>query len=165
MNNSIIHNKGFVFVLRVSFSSKPNLPIPFATFAESDSYLSKFKSDFPKLNESTITPWVKKYKSELSSKKPRTNFTIAIKKGRPTRLSEELDQKLRAMIINLRTAGAVINIHVVRGVLAGNVRSNLEIFGQFPDFEMTGSWVHSLYHCINFYRRAATTSRPIITRS
>ena len=57
-------------------------------------------------------------------------------------MSEELDQKLRAMVLNLRTAGAVINIHVVRGVLAGNVRSNLEIFGQFPDFEMTGSWVH-----------------------
>ena len=34
---------------------------------------SKFESDFPKLNESTIRPWVKKYKSELSSKKPQTS--------------------------------------------------------------------------------------------
>ena len=34
---------------------------------------SKFESDFPKLNESTIRPWVKKNKSELSSKKPQTS--------------------------------------------------------------------------------------------
>ena len=64
---------------------------------------------------------MKKYKSELSSKKPQTSFTIGTKRGRPAILSEELDQKLRAMIVNLRTAGAVINIHVTRGVLAGIV--------------------------------------------
>ena len=69
---------------------------------------------------------MKKYKSELSSKNPQTSFMIGTKRGRPAKLSEELHQKLRAMIINLRTAAAVINIHVVRGVLAGIVRSNLE---------------------------------------
>ena len=62
------------------------------------------------------------------------------------------------MIVNLGTAGAVINIHVVSGVLAGIVRSNLEKFGQFSDFEVTRSWVHSLYHRMNLSRRAATTS-------
>ena len=41
------------------------------------------------------------------------------------------------MIVNLRTAGAVINTHVVSGVLAGIVKSNLEKFGQFSDFEVT----------------------------
>ena len=76
--------------------------------------VSKFKSDFPKHNESIIRPWVKKYKFELSSKKPQTSFTISIKRGRPTMLSNELDLKLRAMIVSLRTAGAVINIRVVR---------------------------------------------------
>ena len=29
--------------------------------------VSKFKIEFPTLNESTIRPWVKKYKSEMSS--------------------------------------------------------------------------------------------------
>ena len=65
----------------------------------------------------------------------------------------------------MRTAGAVINIHVIRGILAGIVRSNLEKFGQFSDFDVTKSWVHSLYHRMNFSRRATTTSRPMITRS
>ena len=99
--------------------------------------VSKFKSDFPKLNESTIRPWAKKYKSELSSKKPQTSFVIGTKRDRPTMLSEEVDQKLRSIIVNFRTVGAVINIHVVPGVLAGIVRSNLETFGQFSHFEVT----------------------------
>ena len=125
--------------------------------------VSKLKIDYPKLNESTIRPWVKMYKSELSSKKPQTSFLIGTKRERPTILSEELDQKLRAIIVNLSTAGTVINIHVVRGVLAGIVRSKLEQSGEFSDFELTKSWVRSLYHRMNFSRRAATTSRPITT--
>ena len=87
------------------------------------------------------------------------------KRGRPTILSEKLDQKLRAMIVNLRTIGAVINIHVVRGVLTGMVKSNLKKFGQVSDYEVARSWVRSLYHCMKFPLRATTTSRPIITRS
>ena len=102
--------------------------------------VSRFKNEFPKLNESTVRPWVRKYKAELNSKKPRSCLTIGTKRGRPTIHSAELDQKLRAMIINLRTAGAEITIHVLRGVLAGIIRSNLERFGQFSDFEVTRSF-------------------------
>ena len=47
-------------------------------------YVSMFESDFPKLNESTIRPRVKKYKSELSSEKSQTSFAIGTKRGRPT---------------------------------------------------------------------------------
>ena len=108
---------------------------------------------------------MKKYKSDLSSKKPQTSFTIGTKRGTPAIVTEELNKKLRAMIVNLRTAGAVINIHAVRGLLARIERSNLEKFGQFSDFEVTKSWVRSPYHRMNFSRRAASTSRPIITRS
>ena len=80
-------------------------------------------------------------------------------------MSGELDQKLRAMTVNFRASGANINIHVVRGVLAGIVRSNLEKFRKFSDFEVTRSWIRSLYHRSDFSRRAATTSRPITTQS
>ena len=69
------------------------------------------------------------------------------------------------MIVSLRAAGAVINIHVVRGVLAGIVKSNLEKSGQISDFEVARSWVCSFYHRMNFSRRAATTSRSIVTHS
>ena len=80
-------------------------------------------------------------------------------------MSRDLDQKLRVMIVNLRTAEAVINIHVVHAVLAGILRSNLAKFGQFLDFEVTRSSIRSLYHRMNFSQRAATTSRPIFTLS
>ena len=103
-------------------------------------------------------------KFELSSKKPQTSFMIG-SSGRPKILSEELDQKLKPMTVNLRTAGAVINIHDVRSVLGVILRSNLERFGQFSDFEMTRSWVCSLYHHMDFSQRAAPKSRPIITWS
>ena len=78
---------------------------------------------------------MKTYKSELSSEKPQTSFTIGTKRWRPTILSEELDRKLRTMIVTLRTAGIVINIQVVFGVLAGIVGSNLEQFRQFSDLK------------------------------
>ena len=91
--------------------------------------VSKFKSDFPKLNECTIRPWWKVISLNWVVKKPQTSFVIGTKTGRLTILAEELDQKLRVMTVNLRTAGAVINTHVVCGVSAGIVRSNLEKFG------------------------------------
>ena len=69
------------------------------------------------------------------------------------------------MPISLRTAGAGINIHVVSGVLNGLIRATPERFGKYMDFKVTRSWVRSLYHRMNFSRRAVTTSRPVITRS
>ena len=65
---------------------------------------------------------MKKFK--LSSKKPQTSFMIGSRE-RPKILSEEPDQKLKAMTVNLRTAGAVINIHDERSVLGVILRSNL----------------------------------------
>ena len=69
------------------------------------------------------------------------------------------------MILSLRTAGVGINQHVVRGVLICLVRSYLEKFGKYVNFEVTRSWVRSLYQRMKFCRREATTSKPVITRS
>ena len=76
-----------------------------------------------------------------------------------------LDSKLRAIIISLRTAGAGINQHVVRGVLIGLVQSYPEKFGKYVKFEVTRSWLRSLCQQMKFSRRAATILRPAITRS
>lgn len=90
---------------------------------------------------------------------------IGKKSGRPLILDEELDTKLRSMLTSLRTASAGINIHVIRGVLMGLIESNPDKFGKFINFEVTRTWVRSLYQRMNFSRRVATTSRPVITRS
>ena len=56
-------------------------------------------------------------------------------------IEEVLNLKLRSMLVNLRTAGAGINIRVVFGVLNGLIRANPERFGKYMDFKMTRSWV------------------------
>ena len=63
----------------------------------------------------------------------------------------------------MRISGAPINIHTARGVLAGVVRSDVEKYGQYLDFQVTRPWVRSLYHRMKMSRRVSTTSRPIIT--
>ncbi len=125
------------------------------------SAVTHFKKEFPKLSASTVRPWANKYKKKLVD----PTITIGVRRGRPLYLSRELDQKLQAMLINLRTAGAEVSSVVVKGVLAGLVRSNLTKYGQFVDFQVNRSWVRSLYQRMSFSRRASTTSRPIITRS
>ena len=54
----------------------------------------KFKNDFPKLTESTVRPWVKKYKSEQKQRPLCLAPIIRVKIRRPTILPEELDAKL-----------------------------------------------------------------------
>ena len=93
------------------------------------------------------------------------NFKICEKWGRPLLLDEELDRKLRAMVITLRKVGSVINVHVIRGILMGLIRSNSTQFGQYCDFVVTRSWMRSLYQRMKFSRRAVTTSRPVVTKS
>ena len=103
----------------------------------------KYEKEFPKLRQSTVSPWLKRYKQVETSS--TSQATISTKRGRPTYLSTELDTKLRSMIINLRIAGAQINIHDIKGVLAGLVRSNVAAYGAYIGFHVTRSWVRSLY--------------------
>ena len=96
--------------------------------------IRKFKPRFPNLNENTVRSWPKKYKEKLKEKKKAKN-DITLKIGqrcaRPFLLDAELDLTLRSMTIIERTAGAGINIHVVRGVLMTLVQSNPEKFGKY----------------------------------
>ena len=96
--------------------------------------IRKFKRRFPNLNENTVRSWPKKYKEKLKEKKKAKN-DITLKIGqrcaRPFLLDAELDLTLRSMTIIERTAGAGINIHVVRGVLMTLVQSNPEKFGKY----------------------------------
>ena len=115
----------------------------------------KFKVKFPRLTESTIRPWVKKYQEMIKAKSQRessrfVNFKICEKRGHPLILDEELDRKLRAMVITLQKAGSVINVHVIRGILMGLIRSNSTQFGQYCDFVVMRSWVRSLYQRMKF---------------
>ena len=97
--------------------------------------IRKFKRRFPNLNENTARSWLKKYKEKLKEQKKAKNDNITLKIGqrcaRPFLLDAELDLTFRSMMVSLRTAGAGINIHVVRGVLMILVQLNPEKFGKY----------------------------------
>ena len=113
---------------RTTYSEKCKVRIaPYAVENGTQSAIMHFKNEFPKLCPSTVRPWMKKYKESLVN--PTT--TIRVRRGRPLYLSRELDEKLQAMIINLRMAGAEINAVVIKGILAGLVCSNLAKYGKF----------------------------------
>ena len=50
-------------------------------------------------------------------------------------IEEVLDIMLHLLLVNLRTAGAGIKIHVVSSVLNGMIRANPERFGKYMDFK------------------------------
>ena len=131
--------------------------------------IRKFQPKFPNLTKSTVRPWVKSHKKSIQEQKKKgetsVQSTIESVRGRPLLIEEVLNLKLRAMLVNLRTAGAGINIHVVSGVLNGLIHANPERFGEYMDFKVTRSWVQSLYQRMTFSRSAVTTSWPVITRS
>ena len=58
----------------------------------------------------------------------------------------------------MRISGTQFNIHTVRGVLAGLVRSDVQNYGKYLDFEVTRAWVRSLYHRMKFFGRFSATS-------
>ena len=82
-----------------------------------------------------MRPWVKSHKKSIQEQKKKgetsVQSTIESVRGRPLLIEEVLNLKLRAMLVNLRTAGAGINIHVVSGVLNGLIRTNPERFGKY----------------------------------
>ena len=127
---------------RVVYQEKDKQEIAkYAAMCGATATVRKFKVKFPRLTES---PWVKKYKEMIKAKSQRessrfVNFKICEKRGRPLLLEEELDRKLRAMVITLRKAGSVINVHVIRGILMGLIRSNSTQFGQYCVFVVTRS--------------------------
>ena len=71
-----------------------------------------FQKEFPNLMESTVLPWVSKYKEEIK-KKSAECVIISQTRGRPLLLPVELDKKLYLFITNMRTADGTINKHVI----------------------------------------------------
>ena len=83
--------------------------------------IRKFQPKFPNLIENTVRPWVKSHKNPIQEQKKKkgetsVQSTIGKVRGRSLLTEEALNLKLHSALVNLRTAGAGINIHVVSGV-------------------------------------------------
>ncbi|PFX26609.1 hypothetical protein AWC38_SpisGene8728 [Stylophora pistillata] len=99
--------------------------------------IKHFRQDFPNLTESTLRPWVAKYRLEARKTSSSDCSQISEKRGRPLLLPDELDRKLRVFIVSTRTAGGTINKHVIYGILMGLIKSDLGGYGQYLNFVIT----------------------------
>ena len=75
-----------------------------------------FKQGFPNLSESTLRPWVAKYRPEVKKTSLIECIQISERRGRPLLLPEEVDSKLRTFIVSTRIAEGTINKHVIYGI-------------------------------------------------
>ena len=107
-----------------------------------------FKKEFPNLTESTVRPWVNKYKEEIK-KKAAECVIIPQTRGGALLLPAELDEKLRLFITNVRTAGATINKHVIYGILMCLIKADVIRYGGYLDFTVTKDCLQSTYRRMN----------------
>ena len=89
-----------------------------------------FKKEYPYLTESTVRPWVSKYKEEIK-KKSAECVIISQTRGRPLVLPADLDEKLRLFKTNMRTAGGTINKHVIYEILMGLIKADMARYGGY----------------------------------
>lgn len=82
-----------------------------------------FKTQFPKLKESTIRNFKKAYRDQLQNRDQVVTALPTMPRGRPPILME-LDAKLIQFLNAMRAKGGVINSHVVRATADALIKSN-----------------------------------------
>ena len=127
--------------------------------------LRHFKTEFPDLKWSTVHDWkqviLKEMKRcDVSQKSYRPIVELHGKRrGRPSTLSDELTEELKAYILAVRDAGGVVNTAIVMaagtGVLRQKDPGSLECNG--GTLTLKKSWAKYLLGKMNFVKRKATT--------
>ena len=121
----------------------------------------KFKSRFPKLNESTVRSLRQKYQSELTrSKQKDTILELPIPKeptGRPLLLGNKIDAMVQKYIIASSNRSNVISKSIATSTAKALISRNPGYAGQI-DLE-SSSWVQSLFRRMGFVRRRGTTAK------
>ena len=121
----------------------------------------KFKSRFPKLNESTVRSLRQIYQSELTrSKQKGTILEPRIPKeptGRPLLLGNKIDAMIQKYIIASNNRGNVISRSIATSTAKALSSRNPGYVGQI-DLE-SSSWVQSSFRRMGFVRRRGTTAK------
>ena len=119
----------------------------------------KFKSRFPKLNESAVRSLRQKYQSELTrSKQKDTLLEPGIPKeptGRPLPLGNRIDAMVQKYIIASSNRGNVISISIATSTGKALISYNPEYVGQI-DLE-SSSWAQSLFRRKRDYGQIGNT--------
>ena len=121
----------------------------------------KFKSRFPKLNESTVRSLWQKYQSELTrSTQKDTILEPRIPKeptGQPLLLGNKIDAMVQKYIIASSNRGNVIFRSIATSTAKALISRNPGYVGQI-DLE-SSSWAQSLFHRMGFVHRRGTTAK------
>ena len=119
----------------------------------------KFKSQFPKLNESTVRSLRQKYQSELTrSKQKDTILEPCIPKeptGPPLLLGNKIDAMVQKYVIASSNRGNVISRSIATSTAKALIPRNLGYVRQ-ADLH-SSSWAQSLFRRMGFVRRRGTT--------
>ena len=62
----------------------------------------RYSKEFPTIGENKFRGWLKKFRGKLTRKVPSHEVVISKKRGRPLYLPDELDEKLRTLLIAQR---------------------------------------------------------------
>ena len=121
----------------------------------------KFKSRFPKLNESTVRSLWQKYQSELTrSTQKDTILEPRIPKeptGQPLLLGNKIDAMVQKYIIASSNRGNVISRSIAASTAKALISRNPGYVGQI-DLE-SSSWAQSLFHRMGSVHRRGTTAK------
>lgn len=85
------------------------------------------------------------------------------KRGRPLLLGEELDKKVKAYLLSLRSCGAVVNTAITlvcaQGIVINEDASLLDVNG--GHISLSKHWAKNFLHRIGFVKRKGTTKAKV----
>jgi len=122
----------------------------------------KFKYRFPRINESTVREFMKKYREKLQlggEDAINTDKELGgdIRRGRPLLLGPLIDEDVRKFISALRYRGGQVSFSIAIAVAKALIeRSNNE---GLKLIEFGKDWAQSLFRRMGFKKRSATTGK------
>ena len=112
------------------------------------------------LSESTVRTFKSKYRIEIrqaTKEKRSPKKVLELKKqGRPI-LLREIDLKVQKFLKVARSRGAVINTNIAIATANGFIKHSNE--DSLKHLSLGRSWAQSLFRCMGYVRRFATTGK------
>ncbi len=76
----------------------------------------------------------------------------------------DLDEKLLTFLRSVRVKRGVVNVNVVRAAALALIQSNPSKMHYYANFDMSRSWVQSVYRRMGYTKRLGTTGRPPVPK-
>lgn len=128
----------------------------------------KFKAEFPRLNESTVRDFKKRYTPELANaakekrEVKKSILRYSSKTGRPLILGD-LDSMVQTYIKQLSNRGGVVNRAIANATALALLSRYPNVVGEID--VSSSSWAQSLFRRMGYKKRRKTSSKVDIPDS